>query len=85
VRLAPQSDTEREQISAAGLDLRRILTCDELVAGNQIFFAATGIADGPLLDGVRYQGQYAQTHSIILRCETGTRRILHAEHMIEPS
>ncbi|HMO58577.1 MAG TPA: fructose-bisphosphatase class II family protein, partial [Roseiflexaceae bacterium] len=83
VRLAPQSDIEQRQVADAGLDLQRILTCDELVTSRQVFFAATGIGDGPLLDGVRYQGAYAQTHSIILRCETGTRRILHADHRIQ--
>jgi fructose-1,6-bisphosphatase II len=82
-RLAPQSDAERQAVEAAGLDTRRVLTCDELVAGNEIIFAATGITDGPLLAGVRYHGNRAETQSLVLRCDTRTRRIIHAEHLIQ--
>jgi fructose-1,6-bisphosphatase II len=82
VRLAPQSAAERAAVVAAGLDPRRILTCNELVRGNQIVFTATGISDGPLLAGVRYHGDRAESHSLILRCETGTRRSMQAEHLI---
>jgi fructose-1,6-bisphosphatase II len=82
-RLAPQSEAEREAVRGAGHDLRRILTCDELVQSNEIFFSATGIADGPLLHGVRYQGDRAETHSLVLRAETGTRRTILAEHLLE--
>lgn len=82
-RLAPQSEEERAAVAEAGLDTRQILRADELVASDEIFFAATGITDGPLLDGVRYQGHKAETVSLVLRCETGTRRIIQAEHLIE--
>ena len=82
-RLAPQSDEERAAIEAAGLDLQQILTCDELVTCPQIFFAATGITNGSLLSGVRYGGSRAVTESLLLRCETGTRRTMHAEHVVE--
>ncbi len=82
-RLAPQSDSERAALAAAGLDTRRILDCRELVISDQIFFAATGITDGPLLQGVRYHGDRAETNSLILRSETGTRRLVHAEHAIK--
>jgi fructose-1,6-bisphosphatase II len=82
-RLAPQSAAEQAAVAAAGLDTRRVLTCDELIADNRIFFAATGITDGPLLPGVRYHGGLGETHSLILRGETGTRRTIHAEHVIE--
>lgn len=81
-RLAPQSDAERAAIKAAGLDVRKVLTCDELVSSNYIFFAATGITDGPLLKGVEYHGGRAKTHSLILRGETGVYRFLHAEHFL---
>jgi fructose-1,6-bisphosphatase II len=84
-RLAPQSAAEREAVDAAGLDLKRILTSNELVASDRIFFAATGIADGPLLTGVRYQGDRAETHSIVLRAETSTRRVIHADHLLSES
>lgn len=81
-RLAPQSEAELAAVHAAGHTIRRILTSDELVTTNQVFFAATGIADGPLLSGVRYQGTRAETHSLILRCATGTRRVIRAEHLL---
>ncbi len=82
-RLAPQSVEEHAAIKAAGLDTKQILTCDQLVAGDEVFFAATGITDGSLLTGVRYWGNRAKTESLVLRCETGTRRIISAEHLIE--
>lgn len=81
-RLAPQSEAEREAIRAAGLDPQQILTCDELVASPQIFFAATGITDGPLLVGVHYHGRKATTQSLLIRAETGVRRKIHTEHLI---
>ncbi len=82
-RLAPQSTEESATVKDSELDTRRILTCHELIASNQIFFAVTGITDGPLLAGVRYQGNYAETQSLVLRCETHTRRTIHAEHWID--
>ncbi len=81
-RLAPQSDEERAAIKAAGLDSGKVLTCDELVSSSSIFFAATGITDGPLLKGVEYHGRRAKTHSLILRGETGVYRSLYAEHFL---
>ncbi|MBU0510789.1 MAG: class II fructose-bisphosphatase [Chloroflexi bacterium] len=80
-RLAPQSDAERAAVEAAGLDTRQILTCDELVSGEDIYFAATGITDGVLLSGLRYHGNMAETESMVIRCKTGTRRIIRAEHL----
>jgi len=82
-RLAPQSEEERVAVKAAGLDTRRILTCDELVSSDEVFFSATGITDGVLLAGVRYRGSQAKTESLVLRCETGTRRIIHTEHLLK--
>jgi fructose-1,6-bisphosphatase II len=83
VRLAPQSEAERSAVIAAGRNTRQILSCDELIASDQLFFAATGISDGPLLSGVRYQGDRAETQSIVLRYDTGTRRIILTEHTSE--
>ena len=79
-RLAPQSTKEKMAVDAAGLDTRQILRCDDIVSGNEIFFAATGITNGEILRGVRYHGQGAESHSLVLRCETRTRRIIHTEH-----
>ena len=81
-RLTPQSEKELSAVREARLDLKRVLTCDELVSGNQVFFAATGITDGALLSGVRYRGNRAISHSIILRGETRTRRTMQAEHLL---
>jgi fructose-1,6-bisphosphatase II len=81
-RLAPQSNAEREAMLAAGLDLNKILTCDEIVTSNEIFLAATGITPGPLLGGVEYRGVEASTYSLLMRGETGTRRMIRAEHSI---
>jgi fructose-1,6-bisphosphatase II len=79
-RLAPQSETERQAVSAAGLDTKQVLYGDALVAGNDVYFAATGITDGPLLAGVHYHGNRAETQSLVLRGETGVRRLVRAEH-----
>ena len=81
-RLAPQTAEEKTAIEEAGLDTKRILTCDELVRGCDVFFAATGITDGTLLSGVRYHGDWAETESLVVRCQTGTRRVIHAEHRL---
>ncbi|MGQ9612899.1 MAG: fructose-bisphosphatase class II family protein [Chloroflexus sp.] len=81
-RLAPQNEAEHEAITRAGLDTKRILTCDDIVSSNQIFFVATGITDSVLLRGVRLAGDRAETNSLILRCETRTRRIIFAEHLL---
>jgi hypothetical protein len=82
-RLAPQSDAERATCQAAGLDLPQIFTANDLVSSDEMFFTATGITDGPLLTGVRYPGNQAETHSLLLRCKAHTRRKIHAEHLIE--
>jgi fructose-1,6-bisphosphatase II len=79
-RLAPQSEQEKEDIRAAGLDERRIMTSDEMVTSNRIFFSVTGITDSKLVDAIRFHGMYAETSSLLLRAETGTRRFIHAEH-----
>jgi fructose-1,6-bisphosphatase II len=82
-RLDPQSPEEKASIEEAGLDTNLILTCDELVSSDEIFFVATGITDGSLLRGVIYHGDHAETHSIILRAATGTRRMIYTEHSIK--
>ncbi|HKJ68522.1 MAG TPA: fructose-bisphosphatase class II, partial [bacterium] len=82
-RLRPQRDREKEEIEQAGLDTHEIMDCDRLVSGDQIYFAITGITDGPILHGVHYHGNKAETNSLILRCETGTRRTIFADHLLE--
>jgi fructose-1,6-bisphosphatase II len=82
-RLAPQTAEEKEAIKASGLDSHQVLTCSQLVTSREVFFAATGITDGSLLSGVHYHGSVAETESLIMRGETGTRRVIHSEHRIE--
>lgn len=82
-RLAPQSEQERGDVRSAGLDAQGILSSNEMVQGDQIFFAATGITDGLLLSGVRLRGHEAETNSLVLRCETGTRRIIQTTHRVD--
>jgi len=77
-----KSNADCAAAQATGAEPAQVLTCDDLVASNQIFFAATGITHSPLLMGVRYQGTHGETDSLLLRGETGTRRLIHAEHRL---
>ena len=79
-RLAPRDDAERAALVAAGFDLDRTLGTDDLVAGDDVFFAATGITDGSLLRGVRYHDDRATTTSIVMRSRSGTVRTIEADH-----
>jgi len=82
-RLWPRSDEERAAALAAGYDLDALLTTDDLVRGDNCFFSATGITDGELLRGVRYDGSGATTHSLVMRSRTGTVRVVEARHRLE--
>jgi fructose-1,6-bisphosphatase II len=80
-RLWPRDDGERKAAEAAGYDLERVLTVDDLVGGSDAFFAATGVTDGDLLDGVRYLGDgHATTESLVMRSRSGTVRKVQARH-----
>jgi fructose-1,6-bisphosphatase II len=82
-KLAPRDEQEREKAIAAGHDLDRVLTTDDLVSSDDAFFAATGITDGDLLQGVRYRsGGGATTHSLVMRARSGTIRNIHSEHAL---
>ncbi len=82
-RLWPRSEDERAQLLADGFDLEKVLTTDDLVAGDDVFFAATGITDGDLLRGVKYWPDGASTHSMVMRARSGTLRYIEAEHAFE--
>jgi fructose-1,6-bisphosphatase II len=84
-RLAPQKEGEREAIIEAGRegDLERILTTDDMVKGNNCFFAATGVTDGELLRGVHYDRGGATTQSLVMRSKSGTVRNVSARHSLE--
>jgi len=80
-RLYPRDDEERAAATAAGYDLDRVLTCDELVRGENCFFSATGVTDGDVLQGVRYHGSLgASTESLVMRSRSGTVRRISARH-----
>jgi len=82
-KLWPRDDGERQQLVDAGYDIDRVLTTDDLVAGDDVFVAATGVTDGALLRGVRYVRTGAVTDSIVMRSRSGTVRRIEARHSFE--
>ena len=79
-RLDPQLEGEKQALQESGLDLKQILRVDDLVASEDVFFAATGISGGTFLSGVRYAGHGASTFSLVLRGRTGTIRRIESFH-----
>lgn len=83
-RLVPESDADIERARSMGItDINKVLTIDDLVSGDDAIFAATAITQGDLLNGVRYFGGGARTHSIVMRYKTGTVRFVDAIHKYE--
>jgi fructose-1,6-bisphosphatase II len=82
-RLWPRDDAEREALVAAGLDPARVLRTDDLVKGDDVFVAATGVTTGALLRGVQYTPAGAETDSIVMRSRSGTVRRVAAQHALE--
>ncbi|WP_327727975.1 class II fructose-bisphosphatase [Streptomyces sp. NBC_00487] len=81
-KLWPKDDAERQRAIDAGHDLDRVLTTDDLVSGENVFFVATGITDGELLRGVRYRSETATTDSIVMRSKSGTVRRIDSVHRL---
>ena len=81
--LWPRDEEERRRAIDAGHDLNRVLTTDDLVTGDNVFFCATGITDGELVRGVHYTSHGAQTHSIVMRSKSGTIRQVSSEHRLD--
>lgn len=80
-RLWPRDDEERRAAEDAGYDLERQLTVDDLITSEDCFFSGTGVTDGDLLEGVRYQrGGRASTESLVMRSRSGTVRRIRAKH-----
>jgi fructose-1,6-bisphosphatase II len=79
-KLWPRDDRERQYAVEHGLDLQAVLTMDDLVKSDNVFFSATGITRGELLDGVRYFGGGARTSSVVMRSKSGTIRYVTATH-----
>jgi len=82
-KLWPRDDDERQRIVDAGLDPDRVLTTDDLVSGDDVFVAATGVTTGALLRGVRYTPEGAVTDSIVMRSRSGTVRRIEATHAFD--
>ncbi|MEV0268865.1 MAG: class II fructose-bisphosphatase [Hamadaea sp.] len=82
-KLWPRDDAEREKALAAGHDLDRVLTTDDLVRGENIFFVATGVTSGDLVRGVRYRAGTAYTQSLVMRSKSGTIRVIDSYHRLE--
>ncbi|MEU5519390.1 class II fructose-bisphosphatase [Streptomyces sp. NPDC093250] len=81
-KLWPKDEEERQRAIDAGHDLDRVLTTEDLVTGDNVFFVATGITDGELLRGVRYRSETATTDSIVMRSKSGTVRKIDSEHRL---
>ncbi len=81
-RLMPTDEAERQRALDAGHDLDRVLTTNDLVTGDNVFFCATGITDGELMEGVRYTPDGPTTHSIVMRSKSGTIREVRSEHRL---
>ncbi len=82
-RLWPRDEDERLAAHQAGYDLDSVLTTDDLIRGDNCFFAATGVTDGELLRGVRYHDEGATTQSLVMRSRSGTRRRIEAVHSLD--
>jgi fructose-1,6-bisphosphatase II len=82
-RLWPRDDAERQKLQEAGLDSSRVLHTDDLVSGDDVFVAATGVTSGSLLRGVRYLPNGAVTDSIVMRSRSGTVRRVEATHALD--
>jgi fructose-1,6-bisphosphatase II len=82
-KLWPRDDEERQKLVDEGYDLDQVLTTDDLVGGEEVFFAATGVTTGALLRGVRYTPDGAITDSIVMRSRSGTVRRIEAHHAFE--
>jgi fructose-1,6-bisphosphatase II len=81
-RLRPSDDAERRRALDAGHELGKVLHTDDLVAGDNTFFVATGISDGDLLRGVRYTSNGARTQSLVMRSRSGTIRSVESAHVL---
>ncbi len=81
--LHPRDEAEREKAIANGMDLKKVLTTNDLVSGENVFFAATGITDGELLKGIRFTDRYIQSNSLVMRSRSKTIRFISSEHPLQ--
>jgi len=78
--LHPRSDEERRNATDKGFDLTQVLRTEDLVKGEDVFFAATGITDGELLSGIRYSSTHIESNSLVMRSRSKTIRTINSEH-----
>jgi len=81
--LHPRDEAEREKAIANGMDLEQVLTTNDLVSGENVFFAATVITDGELLKGIRFTNRYIQSNSLVMRSRSKTIRFISSEHPLQ--
>ena len=81
--LWPRTDEERTAAIEGGYDLDKVLYIEDMVNIENCFFAATGITDGDLLQGVRFKGGVARTQSLVMRSRSGTVRLIEGQHQLE--
>ena len=79
-KIWPRNDDERALVQAQSLDINKVYHTNDLVRGENVFFAATGITDGEFLRGVRYYSGGARTHSVVMRLASGTQRYIESTH-----
>ncbi len=79
-RLWPRNDDDRRLAAERGIDLTKVLTIGDLVTGDDVFFAATGVTGGELLEGVEYTQRGAVSESLVMRSRSGTVRRIRTEH-----
>jgi fructose-1,6-bisphosphatase II len=81
-KLYPRNEDEAKRGLEMGYEMGKVLYTDDLVKSDNVFFAATGITDGELLDGVKYSGDGARTHSLVMRSKSGTVREIISRHRL---
>lgn len=79
-RFNPKDDAHISHLKQHGLNMKKIYSTDDLAKGDQLTFTATGVIDGPLLDGLRFTPEGAVTHSVVMRGNTGTIRYITTHH-----
>ncbi len=82
-RFAPKDDKQKSAIEKAGLDLKKVYTTEDLAAGKDLTFTATGVIDGPLVQGVKFEDHRIVTHSIVMRASSGTVRYITTNHKLK--
>ncbi|GIW64346.1 MAG: hypothetical protein KatS3mg092_0279 [Patescibacteria group bacterium] len=79
-RFKPKKSEDIEKIKSYGINLKKIFTSEDLAKGKELSFTATGVIDGPLLNGVIFQKEKIITHSIVARGISGTIRYITTYH-----